>query len=112
MIDVYTNYPGNADSRTHEYGTAAKQLVSGCRTAISDILGISDTELLFTSGATESNNMVIQGLYDYAQKTGRKHFISTSIEHKSVLEAMKRLEAMGCQVDFVAPDHTCMVFTE
>ena len=112
MIEVYTNYPGNADSRTHEYGTAAKQIVSGCRTAISNILGISDTELLFTSGATESNNMAVQGLYNYAQKTGRNHFITTSIEHKSVLEAMKRLETMGCQVDYVAPDQTGRVCTD
>lgn len=106
MVEIYTNHPGNADSRTHEYGTAAKQIVSGCRTSLSTILGVSDTELVFTSGSTESNNMAILGLYDYAQKTGRTHFITTSIEHKSVLEAMKRLQTMGCEVDFVAPDHT------
>lgn len=106
MVEIYTNHPGNADSRTHEYGTAAKQIVSSCRTSLSTILGVSDTELVFTSGSTESNNMAILGLYDYAQKTGRTHFITSSIEHKSVLEAMKRLQAMGCEVDFVAPDHT------
>ena len=106
MVEIYTNHPGNADSRTHEYGTAAKQIVSGCRTSLSNILGVSDTELVFTSGSTESNNMAILGLYEHAQKTGRKHFITTTIEHKSVLEAMKRLKTMGCEVDFVAPDHT------
>lgn len=106
MVEIYTNHPGNADSRTHEYGTAAKQIVSGCRTSLSTILGVSDTELVFTSGSTESNNMAILGLYEYAQKTRRTHFITTSIEHKSVLEAMKRLQTMGCEVDFVAPDHT------
>ena len=106
MVEIYTNHPGNADSRTHEYGTAAKQIVSGCRTSLSNILGVSDTELVFTSGSTESNNMAILGLYEHAQKTGRSHFITTTIEHKSVLEAMKRLKTMGCEVDFVAPDHT------
>ena len=106
MVEIYTNHPGNADSRTHEYGTAAKQIVSGCRTSLSTILGVSDTELVFTSGSTESNNMAILGMYEYAQKTRRTHFITTSIEHKSVLEAMKRLQTMGCEVDFVAPDHT------
>jgi cysteine desulfurase len=106
MVEIYTNHPGNADSRTHEYGTAAKQIVSGCRTSLSAILGVSDTELIFTSGSTESNNMAILGMYDHAQKTGRKHFITTSIEHKSVLEAMRRLETLGCKVDYVAPDHT------
>lgn len=112
MVEIYTNHPGNADSRTHEYGTAAKQIVSGCRTSLSSILGVSDTELVFTSGSTESNNMAILGLYDHAQKTGRKHFITTSIEHKSVLEAMKRLETLGCEVDYVAPDSTGRISAE
>lgn len=112
MVEIYTNHPGNADSRTHEYGTAAKQIVSGCRTSLSNILGVSDTELVFTSGSTESNNMAILGLYDYAKKTGRTHFITTSIEHKSVLEAMKRLERLGCEVDYVAPDQTGRINAE
>ena len=112
MVEIYTNYPGNADSRTHEYGTAAKQIVSGCRTSLSNILGVTDTELIFTSGSTESNNMAILGVYDYAQKTGRKHFITTSIEHKSVLEIMKRLEMLGCEVDYVAPDSTGRISAE
>ena len=104
MFEVYKTYPGNADSRTHEYGTSAKQIVSSSRSTICDILGITDTELIFTSGSTESNNLAVLGLYEHAKKTGRTHFITTSIEHKSVLEAMKRLQSMGCEVDFVAPD--------
>jgi cysteine desulfurase len=56
--------------------------------------------------------MAILGLYDYAQKTGRQHFITTSIEHKSVLEAMKRLETLGCEVDYVAPDSTGRISAE
>lgn len=106
MVEIYTSHPGNADSRTHEYGTDAKQIVSSCRSSMSSILGITDTELIFTSGSTESNSMAILGMYDYAVKTGRNHFITTSIEHKSVLQAMKRLEAMGCEVDFISPDQS------
>lgn len=104
MFEVYKNHPGNADSRTHEYGTSAKQIVSNSRSTICDILGITDSELIFTSGSTESNNIAVLGLYEYAKKTGRTHFITTSIEHKSVLEAMKRLQRLGCEVDFVSPD--------
>lgn len=104
MFEVYKTYPGNADSRTHEFGTSAKQIVSSSRSTICEVLGISDTELVFTSGSTESNNLAILGLYEHAKKVGRTHFITTSIEHKSVLEAMKRLQSMGCEVDFVAPD--------
>ena len=112
MIGIYTDYPGNPDSRTHGYGTAAKQIVSECRSSLSAILGVSETELVFTGGATESNNMAILGLCDHARKTGRTHFITTSIEHKSVLAAMKRLEELGFQVDWVAPDRSGRIRAE
>ena len=69
-------------------------------------MNVDATDVLFTSGSTESNNMAILGLLEYAIETGRNHFITTSIEHKSVLEAMKYLEKHGCVVDFVAPDET------
>lgn len=104
MIDVYRHHFGNADSRTHIFGTEAKEIVSSARKTIADILSIDSTDVFFTSGATESNNMAVLGLMDYALESGRNHFITTSIEHKSVLEAMKLLEQKGCRVDFVSPD--------
>ena len=104
MIDVYRSHYGNADSRTHIFGTEAKEIVTTSRKAIADILGVDSTDVFFTSGSTESNNMAIVGLLDYALESGRNHFITTSIEHKSVLEAMKYLQEKGCSVDFVSPD--------
>lgn len=104
MIDVYRLHFGNADSRTHVFGTDAKEIVSDARRTIADILAVDSTDLFFTSGSTESNNMAILGLLDYALESGRNHFITTSIEHKSVLEAMKHLQEKGCVVDFVSPD--------
>lgn len=104
MIEVYRLHYGNADSRTHIFGTSAKEIVSASRKSIAEILGIDSTDLFFTSGATESNNIAILGLLDYALESGRNHFITTSIEHKSVLEAMKHLQEKGCSVDFVSPD--------
>ena len=104
MIDIYKNHAGNADSRTHVYGTDAKEIVSKSRKTIADILAIDSMDLFFTSGSTESNNMAILGLIDYAKESGKTHFITTAIEHKSVLEAMKRLRKIGFEVDFVAPD--------
>ena len=104
MIEVYRTHFGNADSRTHVFGTDAKEIVATARKEIASILNIDSTDLLFTSGSTESNNMAILGLLEHAQKTGRNHFVTTTIEHKSVLEAMKYMEAHGCKVDFVAPD--------
>lgn len=103
MAEVYTHHFGNADSRTHLYGAQAKELVSEARATIGEILGVGSDDLLFTSGATESNNMAILGLAEYARETGRTHFITTAIEHKSVLGPMKRLERQGFAVDFIAP---------
>ena len=106
MIKIYSSHPGNADSRTHEYGNDAKSIVATSRENICRILGITTTELVFTSGSTESNSMAVLGMYKYAQETQRKHFITTTIEHKSVLESMKRLEEMGCEVDYISPDES------
>lgn len=104
MIEVYRSHYGNADSRTHIFGTDAKKIVSSARKTIADILAVDSTDVFFTSGSTESNNMAILGLLDYALESGHNHFITTSIEHKSVLEAMKHLQEKGCIVDFVSPD--------
>ena len=104
MIEVYRSHSGNADSRTHIFGADAKEIVSSARKTIAEILAVDSTDVFFTSGSTESNNMAILGLLDYAIESGRNHFITTSIEHKSVLEAMKHLQEKGCVVNFVSPD--------
>lgn len=104
MIDVYRSHFGNADSRTHVFGTDAKEIVSASRKTIADILGVDSSDVFFTSGSTESNNMAVLGLLDYALESGRNHFITTSIEHKSVLEAMKYLQSKCCTVDYISPD--------
>lgn len=104
MVHVYRFHYGNADSRTHIFGTDTKEIVSSARKTIANILAVDSTDVLFTSGSTESNNMAILGLLDYAIESGRNHFITTSIEHKSVLEAMKHLQEKGCVVDFISPD--------
>lgn len=106
MIDVYTNHYGNSESRTHIYGANAKEIVSSARDSVAAILGVDSTDLIFTSGSTESNNMAILGLQEYAEKTGKKHLITTAIEHKSVLEPMKHLQKCGYDVDIVYPDET------
>ena len=91
MVEVYRLHYGNADSRTHVFGTDAKEIVINSRKSIAKILGVDSSDLFFTSGSTESNNMATLGLLDYALESGRNHFITTSIEHKSVLESMKYL---------------------
>ena len=106
MMEVYRAHYGNADSRTHTFGTDAKAIVASAREQISEILRIDSTDLVFTSGSTESNNMAILGLLEYAVKSGQNHFITTAIEHKSVLEAMRYLQTKGCKVDIISPDES------
>lgn len=86
MIKVYKNVIGNADSRTHIFGDEARLVVEKARNEVADLLGINKDEVFFTSGATESNNIVFQGLIEYANETGKKHIVTTSIEHKAILE--------------------------
>lgn len=96
---------GNAGSRTHEYGTRAKKAVQKAREQIASIAGCQPDEVIFTSGATESNNLAILGLRKHGEKTGKKHIISTAIEHKAVLEPLEHLrDEYGFEVDFIRPD--------
>lgn len=112
MIETYKQTPGNADSRTHIYGTNAQKLVQSCRNTIAEVLGVDQTEVIFTSGSTESNNTVILGIEEYAEKTGKKHIITSSIEHKAILQPLKYLEGKGFLVDYVSPDKTGRISSE
>ena len=103
MIKIYRNTPGNADSRTHTFGDDARRAVETARAEVASLLGVNKDEVFFTSGATESNNIAIQGLREYAEKTGKKHIITTSVEHKSVLGTCKALEQQGFEVSYVNP---------
>lgn len=104
MIDVYKNHFGNADSRTHTFGEDARSVVETARKQVASLLNVNPDEVFFTSGATESNNIALQGLREYAKDSGKNHIITTAIEHKAVLETVKYLEKQGFKVDIVAPD--------
>lgn len=106
MINVYQNVYGNADSRTHDFGDRARKIVENARGQVASILGINKEEVFFTSGATESNNIAIQGLREYAISENKKHIITTSIEHKAVLESVKAMQRQGFEVDFIRPNET------
>lgn len=95
---------GNAGSRTHEYGAQAKQAVERAREQVAEVVGASKEEVVFTSGATESNNLALLGLAKASAGTNRKHIVSTSIEHKAILEPLDYLRANGYEVTLIAPD--------
>jgi cysteine desulfurase len=94
---------GNAGSRTHEYGSRAKQAVQRARDQVAEVGSASREEVVFTSGATESNNLAILGLAEYGEKTGRKHIVSTAIEHKAVLEPLEALAKRGFEITLLPP---------
>ena len=96
---------GNASSRTHEYGNKAKKAIQEARRCISNVFNAqTGDKLIFTSGATESNNLCILGLIDYAKKTNKKHVICSAIEHKAVLEPVQKLKSLGFDISFIQPN--------
>lgn len=112
MIDVYKNDIGNADSRTHNFGENARNIVENARKQVANLLRTAPDEVFFTSGATESNNIAIQGLREYANEKNKKHIITTAIEHKAVLETVRHLEKEGYKIDIVTPDQSGRVSVE
>ena len=103
MVDAYTHVIGNADSRTHSFGTTAQKFVQEKRQQIASVLNVDPTDLIFTSGSTESNNMAILGIAKWAKENGKTHIITTSMEHKAILEPLRHLEQQGFTVDYVNP---------
>ena len=95
---------GNEGSHTHEYGSIAKKAVQEARDNIGNIVEASRNEIIFTSGATESNNIAILGLKDYGIENNKKHIITTAIEHKAVLEPTEELKKIGFEVDVLPVD--------
>ena len=95
---------GNSGSRTHTFGINARSAVESARQHIADVLQCEPSDVIFTSGATEANNLALLGLRDYGVSQGKQHIITTAIEHKAVLEPVEYLEKHGFTVSVVAPD--------
>jgi cysteine desulfurase len=94
---------GNAGSRTHGYGQTAKERVVRARREIATVVDCEPEEVVFTSGATESNNLAILGLAAHGDEIRRRHVISTQIEHKAVLEPLEELVKRGFEVTLLPP---------
>ena len=93
---------GNAGSRTHAWGLRARAAVERARDQVAAVVGVRRGDVIFTSGATESNNLAILGLAGAAQD--RKHVVSTAIEHHAVLEPLAELGRRGFEITLVSPD--------
>jgi cysteine desulfurase len=94
---------GNAGSRTHDFGTRARRAVEKARDQVAAVVNAGRGEVIFTSGATESNNLAILGLAAHGQRTGRRHLVSTRIEHHAVLEPLEHLAKHGFELTLISP---------
>jgi cysteine desulfurase len=102
MMPYLTNAYGNAASRSHGFGWAAEQAVETARAQVARLIGATAREIVFTSGATESNNLAIAGAVD--AKGGRAHLVTQTTEHKAVLDPCAWLEKRGCSVTVLPVD--------
>ena len=103
MLPYFTRHFGNAASRNHVFGWEAKEAVEYAREQVAALIGAVPQEIIFTSGATEANNLAIKGVFDMYNRKGN-HIITAATEHKSVLDTCKHLEKEGADITYLDVD--------
>jgi cysteine desulfurase len=100
MLPYFTNKFGNAASRNHPFGWVAEEAVDYAREQVAKLIGASEKEIIFTSGATESDNLGIKGVFEMYKEKGN-HIITCTTEHKAVLDTCKHIEKLGARVTYL-----------
>jgi cysteine desulfurase len=102
MLPVLTEFFGNPHSRSHAFGWQAEALVEQARERVAALIGVTTEEIIFTSGATEANNLALKGVAEVYAAKGR-HIITTAIEHSAILDPCRSLERHGFTVTYLTP---------
>lgn len=108
MLPYFTNMFGNASSRNHPFGWEAEEGVDYAREQVAKLIGANEKEIIFTSGATESDNLAIKGVFEMYARKGN-HIITLTTEHKAVLDACKRVEKKGGEVTYLEVERDGLV---
>ncbi len=108
MLPFFNEKFGNAASRNHSFGWSAEEAVDYAREQVSNLIGSTSKEIIFTSGATEANNLAIKGVYEMYGSQGN-HIITVTTEHKAVLDACKKVEKMGGEVTYLSPNEDGLI---
>ncbi|MBT6236496.1 MAG: IscS subfamily cysteine desulfurase [Bacteroidetes bacterium] len=108
MLPFFNEKFGNAASRNHSFGWSAEEAVDYAREQVGRLIGSTSKEIIFTSGATEANNLAIKGVYEMYGSQGN-HMITVTTEHKAVLDACKKVEKMGGEVTYLSPNEDGLI---
>ena len=108
MLPFFNDKFGNAASRNHSFGWSAEEAVDYAREQVGRLIGSTSKEIIFTSGATEANNLAIKGVYEMYGSQGN-HMITVTTEHKAVLDACKKVERMGGEVTYISPNEDGLI---
>lgn len=113
MLPFYSGIYGNPHSRTHAYGWESEKAVETAREHVAKVIGANPKEIIFTSGATESNNMSLKGVARFWGRNGnKKHIITTQTEHKCVLDSCRHLQDEGFDVTYLPVQNTGLIKME
>jgi len=112
MIPWLTEHFGNPASRSHAYGWEAEKAVEEAREEVAALVGADAKEIIWTSGATESNNLAIKGAAHFYAASKGKHIITVSTEHKAVLDTVKELERQGFEATYLVPQENGLITVE
>jgi cysteine desulfurase len=108
MLPFFNENFGNAASRNHSFGWNAEKAVDDAREQVASLIGSTSKEIIFTSGATEANNLAIKGVYEMYGSQGN-HMITVTTEHKAVLDACKKAEKSGAEVTYLSPNEDGLI---